>query len=63
MLAYTFLDKQRERLRQENDTHVTCGYAWRHTQQVHHRQLITWIVDAVENHHYSVTELSEELLV
>ena len=63
MLAYAFLDQQRDLLQQQFQQHVTIGDAWRQTQQRHYQHLLGWIVDAVRNHRYSIDELSEELLV
>jgi len=43
LLAYVFLEEERDRLRQELGQHITIGDAQREVQQVHWAHLITWI--------------------
>ena len=62
MVAYSFLDQQRDSLQQQLNRHTTIGDAWRHTQQQHYLHLLDWIVDAVKIHYYSIDDLREELL-
>ncbi len=43
MLAYTFLDQERDRYQRQSDQHITIGDAWRQVQRIHWRHFIDWI--------------------
>jgi hypothetical protein len=43
MVAYTFLDEERERLRQQTQRAVTIGDARREVQRRHRRHLLHWL--------------------
>lgn len=43
MLAYCFLDQERDRLQQETDKHTTIGDAWRHVRATHWCHFINWM--------------------
>lgn len=43
MLAYYFLDQERDRHQRQTDRHLTIGDAWRQVQRTHWRHFIDWI--------------------
>jgi len=43
MLAYYFLDQERDYRQQQTDCHITIGDAWRQIQRTHWRHFIDWI--------------------
>ena len=43
MLAYYFLDQERDRRQRQTDCHITIGDAWRQIQRTHWRHFIDWI--------------------
>lgn len=62
MLAYTYLDQQRDRLQRETGIHTTIGDAWRATQQQHQKHLIDWIIEAVTVDKLTAADLYAELV-
>jgi hypothetical protein len=45
MATYTFLDEQRDRLRQQEQRAVTIGEARREMQRLHRRHLLHWLYE------------------
>jgi SRSO17 transposase len=43
MLAYYFLDQERDRYQRQSDSHLTIGDAWRELQRIHWRHFIVWM--------------------
>ena len=43
MLAYVFLDRERDRQQRQTNEHVTIGDAWRQVRATHWRHFIDWI--------------------
>ncbi len=43
MLAYYFLDQERDRYQRQTDQHLTIGDVWRQVQRNHWRHFIDWI--------------------
>lgn len=43
MLAYYFLDQERDRYQRKSDRHLTIGDAWREVQRTHWQHFIDWI--------------------
>jgi SRSO17 transposase len=43
MLAYCFLDQERDRPQRQTGRHITIGDAWRQVQQTHWRHFVDWM--------------------
>lgn len=43
MLAYYFLDQERDRFKRQSDHHITIGDTWRQVQRTHWQHFIVWL--------------------
>ena len=55
-MAYTFLERERARLRREQGRHVTIGEAARCTQRRHWARCLSWLQEQFTVHHVPLSD-------
>jgi hypothetical protein len=62
LIAYSFLEREREHLRLDQNRHVTIGEAARYTQRRHWERCLSWLQEQFAVHHVPLSDLQALLL-